>query len=336
MTPERYEFLVKLRSLRATGGNASLASSIGGALIRRNRFPDAPIEHSCFLEAASRISDAHLRFGECGEGLKMLITGQSGSGKSSLIEWYVTRNPVEPRPDYDQIPVLSVVTPSNPSVNNLVQAILRSLGAPRLSRESEDEKKDRILDLLKLHGVELIFVDEFQHFLDYKSKATLRVTDTLKELFEAYKCAVVLVGLPRSDLIVRQNEQMHRRFARRFELKPFDAKDQASWLEFRAVLRELHRRTPMPAENFHDTEIARRFFFASEGLISYVVSIIDTAIATARRDQCSIDIKVLAAAFEEAVWPGVSDDLNPFLVTGKLRSFREPGEPFAKWDSYKG
>jgi type II secretory pathway predicted ATPase ExeA len=336
MSGERHIFLGKLRMLRAQRREMPLEISRDLEIGSRLPFPEAPIEHSCFLAAASRIADAHLRFIEDGKGLNILITGQSGSGKSVLINWYLARNPIEERSDFDLIPVLVVSTPSNPSVNNLVQAILRALGAPRSSRESEDEKKHRIITLLKRHGVELIFIDEFQHFLDYKSTATLRITDTLKEIFDACNCAVILVGLPRSDLIVKQNEQMRRRFSRRFELAPFDAGVESSWVEFRAVLRELHRRTPISALPFHEPELARRFYFASEGLISYLVTIVDAAISTARRDQSSIDLKVLGAAFEEAVWPGGPYNLNPFFATGELRPLRGPGEPFGKWDSYKG
>ena len=36
-------------------------------------------------------------------------------------------------------------------------------------------------------------------------------------------------------------------------------------------------------------------------------------------------------AFEEEVWPGVPDDLNPFLADGELRPLRGGGEPFELW-----
>ena len=70
---------------------------------------------------------------------------------------------------------------------------------------------------------------------------------------------------------------------------------------------------------------------ASEGLISYLVTIVTGAIDIASRTNRIIDREILAIAFEEEVWPGVPDDLNPFLASGELRPLRSSGEPFEMW-----
>ena len=328
MNTERYSFLEKLQATRYK--DCSIWMPALGEVKEISRWTEIPIEHSSFLNAAARIADAHMKFVRRKRGGCMYVIGESGAGKTSLISWYLARNPIEPRSDFDQFPVLVVQTPSKPTIKNLAEAVLRALGAPMI-RETEAEKTNRILELLVRHGVELIFIDEFQHFVDRRSAATLEVTDWLKALVDASKRAVVLVGLPRSEIIVRQNEQLRRRFAKRCELLPFSNNTENAWLEFRAVLRELHRRSPVPAENFHESDLARRFMNASEGLISYLVSIVSGAIDIASRTNRRIDREILAAAFEEEVWPGVPDDLNPFLADGELRPLRGGGEPFELW-----
>jgi len=331
MSTQRYAFLEKLQATRYK--NCGLQPSAIGESESVSTWAESPIEHSSFLNAAARIADAHLKFINRKCGACMHVIGQSGAGKSILIAWYLARNPVEHRSDFDLIPVLVVQTPSKPSVKNLAEAMLRALGAPGVHIGTENQKTNRILELLVSHGVELIFIDEFQHFVDHRSAATLEVTDWLKALVDATNRAVVLVGLPRSAIIVRQNEQLRRRFSRRCVLHPFSADTEDSWLEFRAVLRELHRRTPVPADDFHEPDMARRFLNASEGLISYLVTIASGAIDIASRTSQKIDKLVLAAAFEEEVWPGVPDDLNPFIADGELRPLRRGGEPFELWDN---
>jgi type II secretory pathway predicted ATPase ExeA len=328
MNTERYSFLEKLLATRYK--DCAIWMPALGEVKEISSWTEIPIEHSSFLNAAARIAAAHLKFVRRKRGECMYVIGESGAGKTSLISWYLARNPIEPRSDFDQFPVLVVQTPSKPTIKNLAEAVLRALGAPMI-RETETEKTNRILELLVRHGVELIFIDEFQHFVDRRSAATLEVTDWLKALVDASKRAVVLVGLPRSEIIVRQNEQLRRRFAKRCELLPFSNSTESSWLEFRAVLRELHRRSPVPAEDFHEPDLARRFMNASEGLISYLVTIVSGAIDIASRTNRRIDREILAAAFEEEVWPGVPDDLNPFLADGDLRPLRGGGEPFELW-----
>jgi type II secretory pathway predicted ATPase ExeA len=326
MNTERYAFLEKLRATRYK--ECQFWTPAPGEVSAISSWAESPIEHSSFLNAAARIADAHLRFVSRKRGGCMYLIGESGAGKSSVIAWYLARNPIELRTDFDQIPVLVVQTPSKPTVKNFAEAVLRALGAPGVHKGTENEKTNRILDLLVSHGVELIFIDEFQHFVDHRSAATLEVTDWLKALVDASKRAVVLVGLPRSEKIVRQNEQLRRRFAKRCELLPFDDNTERSWLEFRSVLRELHRRSPVAAEEFFEPDLARRFLNASEGLMSYLVAIVSGAIDIASRTNRTLDREILAAAFEEEVWPGVPDDLNPFVADGELRPLRGRGEPF--------
>lgn len=129
---------------------------------------------------------------------------------------------------------------------------------------------------------------------------------------------------------------MGRRYSRRCVLRPFSANTEESWLEFRSVLRELHRRCPIKATAFHDPDIARRFLFATEGLVDYVVRLINGGISLAQLAQRDLDRDILAKAFVEQIWHRAPDDLNPFIAEGDLRSLRERGEPFASWDSYNG
>jgi hypothetical protein len=86
---------------------------------------------------------------------------------------------------------------------------------------------------------------------------------------------------------------------------------------------------------FHEPDTARRFLAASEGLLDYLIQIVEAAIEIAMAKQKPIDLLTLAAAFESEIWPGCPNKLNPFLAEGELRSLRGGGEPFELWDTYQ-
>ena len=295
----------------------------------------ATIEHSAFQRCLSEIAALHQRYVERGKGRCAAIVGQSGSGKSELIRRYCELFPVEVRDSFDKMPVLVVQTPAKPSLKNLSEAFIRAFGIPGVMHATETRITTRILQLLNDHDVQLIAIDEFQHFVDHSPSATKEVTDWIKALATACQRPIVVVGLPRCLQIIRRNVQMRRRFSRILTLTPFTAETTEGWQEFRAVLRDLHRRTPVKALPFHEPGTAKRFLAASEGLMDYLIRIVETAVEIAVAKRKSIDLLTLAAAFESEIWPGCPKKLNPFLAEGDLRSLSKPGEPFELWDTYQ-
>jgi hypothetical protein len=294
--------------------------------------PDEPIQHSAFLQAAACVAAAQLKYERTREGGLVVVRGQSGSGKSWFGQWLCSQNPPQVRPDYDLFPVLAVEIPPKPTLRKLAEALLRALRSPATGRGNEDDKTDRVLQLLDRHQVELLVFDELGHFMDHRGASNGEVTDWFKLFVEKSNRATVLMGLPRCRHLIRSNDQLSRRFSSECNLTPFNPDVKQSWLEFRSVLREVHRRTPVPAIEFHDAEVAQRFFFASEGLIGYVYKVVNSAIGLAQITGHDINLEVLGEAFRRDVWAGAPDDLNPFLAT-ELRSLRQKDELFSRWDT---
>ena len=180
------------------------------------------VQHPSFLDALKKITELHKRGLQARVAGGILLTGQTGSGKSTLIEFY--REYFPPRNDADRTitPVLIVTTPESPGVKSLAEAILIALGDPAAASGTTENKTRRIFKFLKECRVELIIIDEFQHFFDSKKISQARkVTDWLKNLFNIAAIPVVLVGLPRSVMVIRMNPQLKRRFSAPFYLKPF-------------------------------------------------------------------------------------------------------------------
>lgn len=79
--------------------------------------------------------------------------------------------------------------------------------------------------------------------------------------------------------------------------------------------------------------MARRFYYASCGLIDYVVKVIDDAVSRGGSGAGgAVTQEDLAQAFVRSVWREAPASLNPFVEGASLRMLKGPGEPFDIWD----
>lgn len=292
------------------------------------------VEYKGFTCVVREVARIHRRGNLAGVSESLQIVGQTGSGKTTLLRWYAGHFPKTEIDGQTVIPVLFVETPEAPSVKSLAEAVLIALGDPWAHKGTATEKTERILHLCKLCQVELIIIDEIQHFIDSDRRSELkRVTEWLKQLINRLARPVILAGLPRSILVTRSNPQLRRRFAAPFYLEPFGFETKEQQLEFRGLLKAFAKDLPPGSIDIATHAEAIRLFYASCGLIDYVVKLLDDA---ASRGGSGPDGAVLredlAASFVRVVWYGAPERLNPFNEKAKLRLLRRPGEPFEIWD----
>ncbi len=307
-------------------GDMPATLAVQGFSVRR-----VEIEHPAFQEALRRVERLHVRSQSTGQAGGLLITGLTGSGKTTVRRVYERRFPKFDDGDISRTRVLYVDTPASPTVKNLAESILIALGDPVSHKGTAAQKTQRIYHLLRLCGVELLIVDEFQHFFDHgKRTEAARVTDWLKGFINNAGIPVVLMGMPESEQVLRLNPQLARRFSARFDLKPFSFETVEDAQQFRGLLAAIERTLPLPSVSLSAPDMARRFFYATFGLIDYVCKIADGAIELARSQGCArIDQFHLAEAFKEEVWSDVTSPLNPFSAESVLRPLTRVGEPFA-------
>jgi len=293
----------------------------------RNRI----ISYPAFTEAMVRIERLHRRSLTTGHSGGLLITGLSGSGKSTVGNEYLSRFKTYDEGDVTIIPVLKVDTPAGPTVKNLAEEILIGLKDPMAHVGTTEHKAQRIYHYLRLSKVELIIIDEFQHFIENaKRSETARVTDWLKNIINKSNIPVVLLGLPSSEYLLLLNPQLARRFSARYYLKPFTFYEVENIQEFRSVLNIVEKALPLPSVSLTETEMSHRFHIATFGLIDFVGKIVDTAVMFAVDEGAKkIEMRHYAMAFTEEVWRDVPDQLNPFVPNAKMRALIQPNEPFA-------
>jgi hypothetical protein len=231
-----------------------------------------------------------------------------------------------------EIPVLLAKVPARPTVKSFAETLLYQLGDPLWSRGNTVSKSIRLRELFRRCRVRLLALDEFQHFVDARQASIPNeVADWLKEQVEETGVAIVVLGLHRCLEVLKQNEQLRRRFGATLRVGAFRWENKDDRTTYRAFLRAVQEQLPeyvMP--RLADLDMAFRMHYASYGLIGYTMKIIRGAARIAHdHPRREITLRTLAQSFREHVWIERLTALNPFLesfATDKAPPLKLPSE----------
>jgi GTPase SAR1 family protein len=267
------------------------------------------------------IEVCHRRHALAAEPPCLLLVGPTGAGKTTLTESYAARFPVIVTDTGVQRRVRHATIPSPATIKNLSMELLYTLGDPRYDTGTIGSMTKRVVNFLRDGQVELLILDELQHFVDLDNQTVLQnASNWLKTLIKdrELKIACVVVGLEyEAAQVVDVTPQLARLFGDPFVLTPFTWEEQTPttvW-EFRTLLHALEARLPLnaPAHLTH-RERAWRCFVASEGVISYLMALLRqaTTLALMRGQEC-LDDMLLAEAFDQRLAGQRRGIPNPFL-----------------------
>lgn len=267
-----------------------------------------------FKEILAAIDDCHQFSNLKDEPECLFLKGETGAGKTTILKSYAQNYPRYQTQDSTIVPVLEVTIPSPATVKSVVTKLLWELGDPVYDRGTISNQTIRLIGLMRDCGVSLVFLDEFQHFIDRDSAKVLKtVSDWLKDLILDTKVPVVLIGLPEAETVFQFNPQLSRRFANRHNLSPFSWSD--SGREFRTFLHAVESQLPLIEESaLAGEEMALRFYYAADGIVAYVMKLIRYGTYLAlKHGQEKLDLNVLALAFEKYVKADKPSKKNPFI-----------------------
>jgi hypothetical protein len=232
------------------------------------------------------------------------LVGESGSGKTTIISYFASLHPRVDHKSGVEVPVLVAKVPARPTVKSFAETLLYQLGDPLWFRGNTVSKSIRLRELIKRCRVRLLALDEFQHFVDVRRASIVNdVADWLKEQVEEARLAIVVSGLQRCLEVLRQNEQLRRRFGSTLHVSAFrwDIKDDRT--TYRAFLRAVQEQLPeydMP--NLADLDLAFRMHYASYGLIGYTMKIIRGAARMAcSHPRRQITLRTLSQSYSDHV-----------------------------------
>lgn len=248
----------------------------------------------------------------------LMVVGPTGVGKSTLLRSYTATYPREPRPEVDRLPILEVTVPARATIRNFVTRLLLAVGDPLADKGTVGAMENRLLYFMCQCQVEMLVVDDLQHFVDRDSDRVLHdISNWLKNLVKETHTACVIAGLPEAEKVLRANPQLGRLFGDPHQLHPFiwNSEQPDTIVEFRRFLQTLEELLPL-AETLPLTsvDVAWRCYVASDGCMAYLMNLVRRAAQRAIvLDRPALDMDLLAEAFDYRLAGQRRGLANPFI-----------------------
>lgn len=261
----------------------------------------------------------------------LAIIGDTGTGKTTLLENFVASRPRIEHAEFTEVPILYVEVPAKCSVKMLAGLMLRTLGSPFWNRGDEVERTDQLLTLLKGCKVRMIIVDEVNHLADRGAeKSHYHVGDWIKQLIRASRLSVVLAGTPAASILWDTNEQLADRFREQIVLQPLSMEGKRL-RELRSVLGAfLKLMEGVPCIDLTEEHHAKQIAFATAGRLRDIRRLLVRAVEIAvNQPRFAITRSTLAQAFLLVIFKDAPDNRNPFSARFNGVPLTKAGEPFA-------
>jgi general secretion pathway protein A len=210
--------------------------------LQREPFSIAPDPRSLFMSERHREALAHLLYGQQGSGGFVLLTGEIGTGKTTLCRAFLEQVP----------PNCHVAYVFNPrlTVGELLQTVCEEFGVSAAGpgiKAQVDALNQFLLATHAAGGHCVLVIDEAQS-LASDVLEQLRLLTNL-ETHERKLLQIILIGQPelREMLARPELEQLAQRVVARFHLGALDASDVAPYMQHRLAVAGLQGAMPFEA-----------------------------------------------------------------------------------------
>lgn len=252
---------------------------------------------------------------EFGVASCLLLTGESGSGKSGLAHYYAKKNPIQEQPERTLIPVLHYELESVSTPEEFLKSLLVAIRDPQLGQGARNKKDllDRLVNHIKVTGVELLILDEIQVIIERRSaKVVTGIADLFKDLIKKTNVPIVFMGMPWTKYLVDSNPQLKRRIHYRHVIPPYRVSEKADRDDYRRLLKVLGDHYQLSTSiKLEDLDMTLRLFSVTSGNLRYTVNLVCDAYIYSRLNELKINKTLFADVLKSY---GVPDDLNAFLI----------------------
>jgi len=222
----------------------------------------------------------------------LLLVGPTNNGKSMIIEKFHRAHPPSSSDDEEQVPVLAVQMPSDPSVSRFYAGLLSALGAPLRPRQQVAELEHLALRLLRRVGVRMLVIDELHNVLAGRDASRREFLNLLRFLGNELRIPLVGVGTREAYLAIRSDDQLENRFEPITLPLWAEGSDTLSLLASFAASFPLRSPSPIATD-----EVARYLLARSEGTIGELTRLLtEAAVAAVDSGEEAINHRTLSLA----------------------------------------
>jgi type II secretory pathway predicted ATPase ExeA len=247
-----------------------------------NQFKSVFIEYPLVTTIINDFNKLRLYHDIAGEKPCMMLSGDTGCGKSALIKHYYESNPPYLSEGRRKVPVLLSRIPSNPSIESTLKQLLHDLGQfgakskKQLRHGNDLALAENLVEQLKLSGTEIIIIDEFQELVENNlGKKRRDIANQFKYLNDKAGISIVLVGMPWIEQIADEPQWSSRIFIRRFI--PYFKLSEDSKLFIRLLMGLANRMPFTEKPNLAKEEIVLALFAISNGCFRKLKNFVDWA-----------------------------------------------------------
>lgn len=286
------------------------------------------VEYEYLTEIKADLEWLLTRDNKASEGGCMLLTGQSGSGKSKFIEEFCLGYPRMPHAVIDQrgnkcdhAPVIKVPVPDS-TMKGLTKVLYRILvGVDAPNRMDRFGLTEAVKHCTRLMGTKLIIFEETHNVINRKTdKVTHELGDFFKDLLNEGQFCLVIVGIEDAKKIVTSNPELERRVILAHELKPFNWNDTSQRNDFKHLLGTFDDRLEEifgQASGLRTPDFALRIYQATGGVVGLVARLLESAGKFAAREctcnpRVHVTLEHLRKAFDAA---NLHNLRNPFIIS---------------------
>jgi type II secretory pathway predicted ATPase ExeA len=220
-------------------------------------------------EAALAKLETLLSFPERARMPNLLLVGESGMGKTMIIEKFTRDHPssFDDTTGRLHMPVVAVQMVSGPDETRFYRRILAAIGAPEPPRATLAVLESLALRLLTELRPHMLVIDEIHSLQAGTIREQARFLNMLRFLGNELRVPLVCVGTAQARNALRTDDQLVRRFEA-FGLPPWQ-----DGADFTGLMSTLMRSLPLRRESEIDEKALSRMIKVTGGITSGIFSI---------------------------------------------------------------
>lgn len=208
------------------------------------------VDRTSTLNIEKRLAKIRLDRLIAAEPTCMIITGETGVGKTTFLKRYRDRHGAEYRDANNNIirPVFYFTLQARSTPLTTAQQMVSQLVSPAVAKGGLKGLTDLVKHHLSAQNVELVICDEFQHIVKSGgSISTYQAAEWVKEVVKDTRVPFVMAGMPGQDgvaAIIDNNDQLKSLTPFRTAIMPFQYETLGHRDDFRQFLANVDKKLP--------------------------------------------------------------------------------------------